>query len=471
MGNATQLFIERVKENPNAMALWLPKAGATTFGELAGIGARVQAEIRRHGLGAGDNVLLVEMLNPRLYGLIVGLMASGIGVVLVEPWMPVARIDPVIRYIRPKAFITNWFGKLWGSRVKAIRQIPLWLDSSLATIGRAQDLKMVDVPREQPGIITFTSGTTGMPKGMVRNHGYLQEQHRVLSAAQHAHEYPRPDLCIFANFALSNLASGRGSVIIPSKWKPKHLKAASELPDQWQPQTVTCGPAFLLKMMEGRYFSKLDSIHVGGALTDCAIFEKGFDLWPNASWHHLYGSTEVEPVALAEARMAVKKSRDRGYFQTLCLGTPINDIQADFTPDTVWVAGPHVCPQYLANEEENRKHKRLDEQGRTWHRMGDRVQLRDGEWWYNGREAQPIEDFELEQKIYSTVGSSTSFLAAGNPKKVFLQNAAARAPIIREKFPQITEIISTTIVRDSRHRARIDRVKSQQPAKWKSWLN
>ena len=302
MGNATQLFLERVKENPKAMALWLPEAGATSFGDLAGIGASVQAQVRRMNLKPGDNVLLVEMLNPRLYGLIVGLMASGIGVVLVEPWMPVSRIDPVVRFIKPKAFITNWFGRAWASRVKAIRQIPLWLDSSMATVGNYRDLDMVSVPANHAGIITFTSGTTGIPKGMVRNHGYLQEQHRVLSKAQHAHEYPRPDLCIFANFALSNLASGRGSVIIPPKWKESHLKAASELPEAWQPQSVTCGPAFLLKMMEGKYFSKLDSIHVGGALTDCAIFEKGFSIWPHASWHHLYGSTEEEPVALAEAR-------------------------------------------------------------------------------------------------------------------------------------------------------------------------
>jgi acyl-coenzyme A synthetase/AMP-(fatty) acid ligase len=466
--NATQLFLEQVKTRPDQMGLWIPRSGATTFAELAGIGASVQKEIRAYGLKPGDNVLLVEMLNPRLYGILVGLMASGIGVVLVEPWMPVSRIDPVIRTIRPKAFITNTFGKLWGSRVKAIRQIPLWLDSSLAKIGRAAELDCVDVDPSQAGIITFTSGTTGMPKGMVRHHGYLAQQYLVLSKAQEAEKFAGPDLCIFANFALSNLASGRGSVIIPSAWKPKHLAQASALKPEWQPETLTCGPAFLLRIQAGNHFSKLKSIHVGGALTDCAIFEKGFAQWPEAEWHHLYGSTEVEPVAIGDARVAVKKSRERGYFQTLWLGKPISEITADFTPDTVWVTGPHVSPKYLANEEENRRHKRQDEQGRIWHRMGDRVREENGEWWYRGRENQPVEEFDLEQKIYSAVGASTSFVVPG--KKVFTQKASVRAPLIREQFPEVSGVLSTRIVRDRRHRARIDRVSSQQQPWWKRWL-
>ena len=94
---------------------------------------------------------------------------------------------------------------------------------------------------------------------------------------------------------------------------------------------------------------------MGGALTDCGIFERGFTKWPNVDWKHLYGSTEVEPVAVADARVAVSKSRARSYFQTLYLGQPIADIQYELEPNTVWVTGPHVCPRYLTNEEEREK--------------------------------------------------------------------------------------------------------------------
>lgn len=460
--NGTELFFREERHRRDEIALWLPPGRSVTFGELKALGASAQAVMRGHDIGPGDSVLLFEPLGPRLYGAVLGLMALGVGVALVEPWMPVEKIDHVVRVLRPKAFLAHPVGQLWGARVRAIREIPHWIRTTLIHEA-ATGVTVEDVDGDSAGIITFTSGTTGSPKGMVRTHRYLVDQHRILTESLGSDAFQGPDLCIFANFVLANLASGRGSVIVPPRWRTRDLRAIDALPRDLRPETLTCGPAFLLRILDEASLPGLKSIHVGGALTDCAILERGFAKWPAAHWTHLYGSTEVEPVAAADARLAVERSREKGFFQTLFLGSPIPDIAAEQTPDTVWVTGPHVCPKYLANEEENRKYKRRDELGRVWHRMGDRITVEDGAWWYAGREAQPASDFLLEQKLYTVLGSSAAFVERepAGTLVVYCQAAERREKLIRDAFPEVGRVVDTTIRRDRRHKARIDRAASK----------
>ncbi len=460
--NAVELIVQRTQERPKATALWLPGGNLTSFGELGALAAGTRARMQKLGVGPGDTVLMFDSLGPRLYGAILGVASLGAATALVEPWMPVAKINHVLPHVKPKVFLTSGIGRIWGARVSAIRAIPHWLSTT--------DLKpdsgkweVTQVQADSPAIITFTSGTTGNPKGMVRTHKYLSDQHTILQEALHGGHEAGADICIFANFALSNLAAGNPSLIIPPKWKPAHLAELGALSGELTARSMTCGPAFLLKLMAHGNIPTLNSIHVGGALTDCAIFERGFAKWPEADWKHVYGSTEVEPVAVVDAKEAVRKSREAGFFQTLFLGKPISAIRHRLGPDTVWVNGPHVCPRYLANDEENAKYKKQDPDGSIWHRMGDRIIDKDGGWWYSGREKLPIEDFLVEQKLYSLLSSSAAFTERnGSGIRVFVQKAKLRESTIRNGIPGVSEVRNVVIQRDRRHRARIDRAASQK---------
>ncbi len=456
-------------------ALIFPGQSVVSFAELGRRAEIYQSALKKLGLQYGDKVLLAEGLQADLYAFVLAALALGIEVAVVEPWMPLDRIEGVVRGLKPRLLLASWLGRFWGLRVPAIRGIPIWksLSQLRALAATGTSLEVVGVEPQHGGLLAFTSGTTGAPKGVARRHQYLLDQHRVLSQALHHDRYSGPELTIFTNFVFANLASQRASVVIPPAWKARHLRWAGELPTALAPQTATLGPAFLQLLLKHTGYTSLQEVHVGGALTDCEIFEAAFRRFPESDFVHIYGSSEAEPVALMDAREAVQVSRDAGCFQTLALGRPIEMIQSQLEPDTAWVTGPHVCQFYVGQGEgvveENRQNKRRDEQDRVWHKMGDRIAERQGIWWYAGRSAQSEADFQWEQRLAAKLGHSRVFLmrnACGGVVYVdgdteSLQRAWSEIAEAQD----IMELRSCRIQRDRRHRARIDRAQSAKASR------
>ena len=463
--NCTELFFKQAKDAPNKVALFDFKGNQTTFGELSQMASLAQDQLRRHGMLPGDTILIQEFPGPRLYSLVIAILSMGATAILVEPWMPIKNIEKVITATGPKIFFSGLVGKIWGVRVKGIRNIPRWIGPSLFkhTLSPEKGLVIENVQEEVPGIITFTTGTTGDPKGVVRHQGYLLHQHRILTKALHADKHEGVDLCVFANFVFLNLASGRPSLIMPFKWTPKNFKKIDDLPDHLKPQTVTSGPSFLMHLLNHAQLTHLKAAHIGGALTDTWIFEEAMKKWPQTEWTHVYGSSEAEPVSIVPISEAVKESKNKGFFQTLFLGNQVDDISINNEENALWVTGDHVCPRYIGNEEENKKNKKKDEEGRIWHNMGDRIKKDDLGLWYSGRSGQGYEEFLLEQNIYQFLQSSLSFVMKHKTEDRFIligEKMKGREEEIKKEFPEISDIKHGKIIRDIRHRSRINRVES-----------
>ncbi len=467
--NCVQLALDHVEQSPDRPAIWLPgpaKGKTASFAELFALACALQRSLVASGVQSGDLVLLQDRLSLRLYAAVFAILGLGATVVLIEPWMPAAHIERAARTAAPKFFVSGWLGRLWGIRHPAIRAIPHKLNvRRLLQQPNGWKFVVEDVEPDQPGTVSFTSGTTGEPKGVVRTQGGLLRQRQVLARALDAAQQARPDLCIFANFVLANLASGRPSIILPDPWKPRLLRQLDNLPPALQPHSLTCGPAFLSTLMQHANLPRLKSLHVGGALTDCRTFERAFQRWPQAHFRHLYGSTEAEPVAVADAQIAVLQSREKGYFQTLLLGSPVAEIAHHSDARGLWVSGPHVCGPYLGNHAANRTDKRTDEQGRAWHFMGDRISPCDDgrDWWYRGRANQPESDFALEQRAYSALQSSNCFIHRMHTGEILLVGEVDAAA----KLPGVDRVVTARIIRDRRHRARIDRPRTlKEGTKW-----
>jgi len=135
---------------------------------------------------------------------------------------------------------------------------------------------------------------------------------------------------------------------------------------------------------------------VGGALTDCWIYEEGFNIG-RGPLVHLYGSSEDGTRCdCLTLEIRLNSARRRGFFQTLSLGKtyPLYKIRAR-KRRRFGVTGPHVCPQYLGNAEEITLQTQRSSKGTSGTSWGI-ASSEDGDgWWYGGRSGQLASDFEL----------------------------------------------------------------------------
>ncbi|OFZ73813.1 MAG: hypothetical protein A3K03_03800, partial [Bdellovibrionales bacterium RIFOXYD1_FULL_44_7] len=440
--NCVELFCKQVDCKPESIALWVPGRSnrATSFSELYRMAGAIQQQIRQKGLTPGTSVLLVDNLGPRLFAAIIAIIASGGIAIIVEPWMPIAKIQKAISLVKPQIFITNLLGKLWGVRIPAIRAIPHSLSIAESIKTKGQSLDLTDLKPHSSAILTFTSGTTAEPKAVLRTHNSLHCQYQTLSRALGLEKFHGSDLCVFANFALANLAAGRTSLLVPQKWSRRFFRSIDDLPANLKPQSFSSGPAFLTEAMKHAKLESLCSVHIGGALTSCDLFESAFRKWPSAHFLHVYGSTEAEPVTVSDARIAVAKSRNAQYFHTTFIGRPVPEVEHQIDNGQLLIRGKHVCPKFGSTTEAD-----------TWHAMGDRIETNietstDG-WWYLGRNQQSKEDFLLEQKIYRFLQSDTSFIHRDQRHLIHLigEGVKTKKREIVETFPEIRTVTEAKI--------------------------
>ena len=98
--------------------------------------------------------------------------------------------------------------------------------------------------------------------------------------------------------------------------------------------------------------------------------------------------------------------------------------------------------------------------------MGDRIESDDEGWWLSGRASEPAADFALEQRLYARLETSKCFIHRDEKGPALLYGEGIVSRIrklgvsLEREFPEIAGLREIRIVRDRRHRARIDRARS-----------
>lgn len=479
-GNCSIRALTKIQENPAALCLWSVGHGSVSFARFGEMAALQQSQALGHGLNAGDVVVVMALPSPHLYSVLIALMGLGCPIVFIEPWMPAAHIEAALSHCNPKAIFTDTFGQLWRLRSHVLRTLPRFdVQQTGGSKPSGEQLQILPVDPATAAIISFTSGTTGHPKGVVRTHEYLWNLHEILVKYGEDEKLKGPDLTIFPNLVLFNIGNGRGSLLVPANWSLNALQRVRELDKELWPQTLSCGPAFLRRLMEYNLCPpSLRSIHVGGALVECDLLESVIRLLPRAVIKQVYGGTEVEPVAFCVAQRSLDNSRKKGYLHALNVGFPIAELKTRWDErGALWVSGPNVCPEYLGSREENLRYKKRDEDGTLWHCMGDRILADDDGLWYSGRVDQPAEDFLFEQKLYARLGHARAFLHRDLKNNAIIVADDDRRhveTVARELSTEKFEVWGSIITRDRRHRARIDRKTTWQRGlrmqRWKIYL-
>jgi len=435
--NIYELFARQVRQRPDAAALVDWKQGrphTLSFRDLETASARAAAMLAATGLRAGDPILVFVPMSVDLYVALLAILRLGLVAVFIDPSAGRQHIERCCAVLPPKALIATPKAHLLRCLSPALRRIPVkfatgsfplpgahrWSDWSL----HSADGEAAGCTPETPALVTFTSGSTGVPKAVVRSHGLLAAQHQILSAELNT----SPGDLVLSGlpiFVLSNLASGAANLLPGCDLsRPGSINAAS-IVDRIRELGVTCiqaSPALLERVADhclGRNLRLpgIRRIYTGGAPVFPWLLDRIQAAAPRAEVTAIYGSTEAEPIACisrANLRPANRMAMDSGC--GLLAGRPIGAIELRVLPDSwgapigplsasefddlclghgkageIVVCGPHVVQGYLRGEGDRTTKFRVD--GKTWHRTGDAGRMdAEGNLWLLGRCAAAISD-------------------------------------------------------------------------------
>jgi acyl-coenzyme A synthetase/AMP-(fatty) acid ligase len=339
----------------------------------------------KRGIGPGDRVLIAMGVTPDLYAALAALWRLGAVAVLPEPAMGLKGVRTALAAAEVKA----WIG------AGALRLLPLLVPRLLALkrlplangMLRGTELSP-DWPDDHPALMSFTSGSTGRAKAILRSHGFLAAQNRAVGPLL-ASEGAEVDLVAFPVFVLANLGSGVTSVL--PNWPLRR-------PDRAEPQAIRAHiakhgvtrlllpPVLAETLADAPLPVSVTTIFTGGGPVFPDVVERLSAQNPALRVMAVYGSTEAEPIAELEvsALSAADRARIDGG-EGLLAGPPVSAVRVRIVEDEILVAGDHVVETYV-DPADNAATKTRDESGTVWHRTGDGGRFDEaGRLWLLGR--------------------------------------------------------------------------------------
>ncbi len=421
--NLCQSIVRAAERYPDRTALSIPlpdgKYTVLRYRHFMQLATHFQQQLLQTGLTTGDRVVLITSPGLHLYPLLVAILGAGIVAVMPERGLPKAQLRATFRLCRPKGIITMasagkfWplFPELWSIKRFVIdRTVPGMKRLSVSFPPQNKAFICQSVPPDTTGLITFTSGTTGIPKGANRTHQSLAAQRLAIETYFPSQEQDI-DLHSFPVLVLQTLSTGQHSVLPrfdfsqPGAVNPA---AVSEQIIQLGVTRISGAPAFMQKIIRHAQAQKLSfpdvrQVVIGGAPGNKALYQGCLEVFPCAQHSVIYGSTEAEPIAIVDIHsLTAKWSQHAGYL----VGRSVNVAEIrlretggqqkfmSFAPGEtgeILVAGPHVLSAYIDNPQATRQYKIPRAQGDVWHCTGDvGFWDDDGQIWLVGRVSDEI---------------------------------------------------------------------------------
>lgn len=434
---------EMAHRQPDTPAIFIPQRRGRgpldyrqySFRQLDELSNRIAHGLEQIGIRRGVRTALMVKPGLEFFALTFALFKVGAVPVMIDPGMGIKNLKVCLAEAEPEAFIGITKAHIarlifgWGKDslkiLLTVGKPRFWGGTCLAElitkIPEAKPYVMAETGVDETAAILFTSGSTGVPKGVVYSHGNFTAQVEQLKQI-YSITPGEIDLPTFPLFALFAPALGMTSVIPemdftrPGSVDPVKIIEAIE---RFQITTMFGSPALINRV--GSYgqakniqLPTLKRAISAGAPVPAVVLEQFTSmLAPGVQVFTPYGATESLPVCSIGSDEILHETRfatDRG--KGVCIGKPVAGIQLDIIrisdeAISAWqddlkvaggeigeivVKGPQVTKSYYNRIESTQLAKIEDPQaGDFFHRMGDLgYQDAQGRIWFCGRKNQRV---------------------------------------------------------------------------------
>ncbi len=389
------------------------------------------AGLRRIGITREMRVVVMLRPSPEFFLLMFALFKLGAVPVLVDPGIARSALKRCLDEADPAAFIgialaqaaRRVLGWARGARIEVtFGSRWFWGGSTLAQVealGAGADAQLIDTAADDVAAILFTSGSTGLPKGVVYRHRHFVAQIDLLRRALGV-QPGGVDLPTFPPFALFDPALGLTSIIPdmdptrPAAANPRKLIDAIE---RFGVDQLFGSPALVdVLARHGKPLPGVRRITSAGAPVPPDVVAAMRKLLPdNAQLWTPYGATECLPVTAIESRELQETRADTERGAGTCVGRPVppnlvriigisDEALPEWTAEIelatgaigeITVIGPSTTDEYFRRPQATAlakiRERLADGRERIVHRMGDLGWFdADGRLWFCGRKSHRV---------------------------------------------------------------------------------
>jgi len=404
--NAVLPFYEQSRVRPDWQALVV---GDTTisYGDLAALAQRISSWLRARSGGRAPRVGILASRSLEAYAGIIGTLWSGGAYVPIHPNTPDVRLIQLLRLAGLDALVvdTAGLGRLQGEVAQACPRLvlagdpPSKLKAGAASAGLPvadyHDLPKPD-PLDQPAVVSerqlaymiFTSGTTGVPKGVMVPVGNIKQLTKVL---QQRYEF-QPDERVAQVFEIAFDGSvldmfltwnvGATLCVCPAAQLMGPVKFLKEQKlTNWHSGPSTAAFMGRMRMLTPGAFPHLRRSLFGGEALPLSSALAWQAAAPNSIVDNVYGPTEVTVICIAQRLTDPPKvTKERGM---VAIGKPFPGVEAVVLnsnlepvpvgePGELALAGKQLAEGYFDAPELTASRFRVL-RGQRWYLTGDWV--------------------------------------------------------------------------------------------------
>ncbi|NKB35831.1 MAG: AMP-binding protein [Gammaproteobacteria bacterium] len=407
-----------------------------TYHELNEISDTLARGLQDHGIGKGTRTVLMVTPGLEFFAFVFALFKVGAVMIAVDPGIGRKNLGQCLQEAEPEAFIgvpKAHLARLLFSWARASININIVVEakpllgffmkdmSKLLESGRRSQKPAVnEVDAEDSAAILFTSGSTGVPKGVDYSHQNFTAQLEALRALYDI-QPGEVDLATFPLFALFAPALGMTSIIPQMDFtRPGEVDAAKifQAIEQFSATSMFGSPALIDRVGKwgvenGKRTPTLKRAISAGAPVSAAVIQRFSSfLEKYVQVFTPYGATEALPVAsIGSDEILGETGRKSAEGKGVCVGKVVADLNVsiiaisdDKLEDSsrvelvklgqigeITVQGAQVTASYY-NRPESTELAKIKDGDNFYHRMGDLGYFDEQQrLWFCGRKSERVE--------------------------------------------------------------------------------